>query len=174
MMSVRPRTFSYRAREARTTELIALDLDYPGDSGLRLLDRRDRSGGRDIRDSAVLVSGGGGALRDFAQLEQLAQALRGMVAASRKAVDHGAAPRAVQVGQSGKNVGPRLYFALGISGSSQHAAGLKNAECIIAVNTDRQAPICSMADVVVEGDSRSFVAGLLARIDAYRKDNQGG
>jgi len=174
MMSVRPRTFFYREREARTTELIALDLDYPGDSGIRLLDRRDRNGGKDIRDSAVLVAGGGGALRDFSQLEQLARALRGMVAASRKAVDHGAAPRSVQVGQSGKNVGPRLYFAVGISGSSQHAAGLKNADCIIAVNTDRQAPICSMADLVVEGDSRSFLTGLLTRLDAHKQDNQGG
>lgn len=173
MLSVRPRTFDYKEREAKTAERIDLDPPDPGVPGIRLLERRERTLGRDIRESEILVSGGGGALRCFPLLEELAAALGGMVAASRHAVDKGAAGRDIQVGQSGKNVGPRLYIALGISGSAQHVAGLKNAECIISVNTDKHAPICSMSEIVVEGDGRLFAEGLLERIRAYRHDAEG-
>lgn len=174
MMSVRPRTFEYAEREAKTAELADFEVPEPRSAGIRLLERREREQSRDIRESEVLISGGGGALRSFPILEELAEALGGMVAASRRAVDRGAAPRSAQVGQSGRIVSPRLYIALGISGSAQHVAGLKNAECIIAVNTDVRAPICSMADIVVEGDGRLFAEGLLERIRASRAENQGG
>jgi electron transfer flavoprotein alpha subunit len=141
--------------------------------GLRLIERQEKSKTRDIRKSEVLISGGGGVVRDFHLLERLAEALHGMVAASRKVVDMGKAPRAIQVGQSGKIVSPRLYIALGISGSAQHVAGIRNAEYIISVNTDLQAPIFSMSDIVVEGDSRAFVEGLLKRIEASNIQNYG-
>jgi electron transfer flavoprotein alpha subunit len=66
-----------------------------------------------------------------------------------------------------------LYIALGISGSAQHVAGLKNAEYVITVNTNKHAPICSMSDIVVEGDARDFVEGLLIKIEAARMDSKG-
>lgn len=113
-------------------------------------------------------------MRDFHLLERLAEALNGMVAASRKPVDMGRAPRAIQVGQSGKIVSPRLYIAIGISGSSPHVAGIRNAEYLISVNANRHAPICSMSDIVVEGDGRAFVEGLLERIEASSTRTQGG
>ena len=173
MMSVRPRTFSRETQEIRPTVLLDFDPpDMPG-TGIRLLGKKDKSETRDIRDSEVLISGGGGVLRSFQLLERLAGVLHGMVSASRKAVDKGIVPRGIQVGQSGKFVSPRLYMALGISGSVQHVAGLKNAEYVIAVNTNKYAPICSMSDIVVEGDARCFVEGLLARIGAVQADTQG-
>ena len=165
MMSVRPGVFSYSG-PVKSAELIEVDGQEFKTPGVRLIERREKPVARDIRESQVLISGGGGAMRDFDLLERLAEALNGMVAASRKVVDMGGAPRAIQVGQSGKIVSPRLYIAIGISGSSPHVAGIRNAEYLIAVNSNRHAPICSLADIVVEGDGRTFVEGLLERIQA--------
>lgn len=174
MMSVRPRTFFFRERVLGTAVVHKFDSGDRATEGIRLIERRVRNEARDIRESDVLIAGGGGATRDFPLLEKLATELHGMVAASRKAVDQGKAPRTIQVGQSGKIVSPRLYIALGISGSSQHVAGIRNSEHVISVNTSIQAPICSMSDIVVEGDSRAFVEALLNKIQATRTKTQGG
>lgn len=174
MLSVRPRVFTAGPPVRKSAEYIEIEAPDPPAPGVRLIERREKPPARDIRDSAVLIAGGGGVLDDFPLLERLAQALHGMVAASRKAVDLGKAPRANQVGQSGKTVSPRLYIAIGISGSAPHLAGLRNAEYVLAVNPDRHAPICSLADVVVEGDGREFVERLLERLDAARTQTHGG
>jgi electron transfer flavoprotein alpha subunit len=173
MMSVRPRTFSWKGQATRPTVILDFDPPEIPETGIRLLGKKDKRDALDIRDSEVLISGGGGVLRNFPLLEKLAVALHGMVSASRKAVDSGLVPRGIQVGQSGKFVSPRLYIALGISGSAQHVAGLKNAEYVITVNTNKHAPICSMSDIVVEGDARDFVEGLLIKIEAARMDSKG-
>jgi electron transfer flavoprotein alpha subunit len=173
MMSVRPKVFTHRDPVPKSAELIDVDVQDMKTPGVRLIERREKPVARDIRDSQVLISGGGGIVRDFHLLERLAEALNGMVAASRKVVDMGRAPRTIQVGQSGKIVTPRLYIAIGISGSSQHVAGMRNAEYLISVNANRHAPICSMSDIVVEGDGRAFVEGLLARIEASSTRIQG-
>jgi len=173
MMSVRPRVFTYGEPVFKSADFMDVDVQDMKTPGLRLIERREKSETQDIRKSEVLISGGSGVVRDFHLLERLAGALHGMVAASRKVVDMGKAPRAIQVGQSGKIVSPRLYIALGISGSAQHVVGIRNAEYIISVNTDTQAPICSLSDIVVEGDSRAFVEGLLKRIEASNIQNYG-
>ena len=170
MMSVRPDTFHFGGGPAENTVVTRRAPATPGHSGVRLLERRPKPVSRDIRDSDILVSGGGGVRRRFGMLGQLADALGGMVAASRRLVDRGVAPRHIQVGQSGRTVSPRLYVALGISGSIQHVAGLKNAEYVISVNPDRHAPICSLSDVVVEGDAGEFIRRILERIAAGRSD----
>ena len=164
MASIRPNTFVRRNKTARTGMLesfVPFRLTKPR---VRLIKSRAKPNCADIRDSEVLISGGGGAMLHFEKLEALAQALGGMVSASRRAVDGGKAPRQIQVGQSGKMVSPKLYIAVGISGSVQHVVGLKNAEYIIAVNTNPHAPICSIADIVVEGDAREFLDKILERI----------
>lgn len=107
---------------------------------------------------------GGGTARSFHKLESLADVLDGQVSASRKIIDKGIVSRSVQVGQSGKTVRPKLYMALGISGAIQHVEGLKNVENIIAVNTNRSAPICSLSDIVVEGDASEFIDKMVQRI----------
>lgn len=126
--------------------------------------RRTGDPGADIRDADILVSGGAGVAGSFAQLHRLAEALGGRVAASRRIVDMGTADRAIQVGQSGRTVSPRLYLALGIDGAGQHLEGLREIGSIIAVNTNRRAPICSIADVVVEGDAADFIDRLCRRL----------
>ena len=174
MMSVRPRVFTYSDPLVKTAELIDLDIDRGQDPGVRLIGRQTKASTRDIRDSEVLIAGGAGAIRDFDLLDRLAAALGGSVAVSRRPVDLGLAPRAIQVGQSGKTVRPRLYVAIGISGASPHLAGIRSAEYIISVNRDRNAPIFSVSDIAVEGDGRDFIQGLLERIDAAQTHTQGG
>ncbi|MDR0885616.1 MAG: electron transfer flavoprotein subunit alpha/FixB family protein [Clostridiales Family XIII bacterium] len=134
------------------------------ESGVKLLRKEVRELPYDIRDAEILVSGGGGTSKYFKKLYRLADALNGKVAASRRIVDARIVGREIQVGQSGKTVSPKLYIALGIYGSLQHIEGVNDADYIISVNTDKDAPICSMADIVVEGDASEFIDLLLARI----------
>jgi len=95
----------------------------------------------------------------------LATLLHGEVSASRAIVDKGIVSRAIQVGQSGKTVSPSLYIALGIHGAIQHIEGLKDVDFIISVNTNKNAPICSISDIVVEGDALTFIHRLVEKIE---------
>ncbi|MDC7226948.1 MAG: electron transfer flavoprotein subunit alpha/FixB family protein [Spirochaetales bacterium] len=164
MMSVRQNIFSYAGPRTKKTEEINFNPEPFRKPGIRYISSQPKPQDEDIRESNVLVSGGDGVTRYFDQLNELAEVLNGSVSASRKVVDRGAAPRHIQVGQSGKIVNPSLYIALGISGSIQHVVGIKNAENIIAVNPDRQAPICSLSNIVVEADAREFIPRIIKRI----------
>jgi len=163
MMSVRPNGFqplSMLIKETIITQLIC----HPQDSKIILIESRKKTPAQDIRDSKILISGGGGVLDHFDHLQALADVLHAQVSASRRVVDSGVVHRKIQVGQSGKTVSPKLYIALGISGSVQHIEGLKNVETIIAVNTNKNAPICSLAALVVEGDAVDFIDKLITKI----------
>ena len=118
----------------------------------------------DIREASVLVSAGGGFTRPIAELQELAAELSGAVSASKQLVDRKKAPRAIQVGQSGKTVSPDLYIALGIYGSTQHIEGLKNVKEILSVNTDLGAPMNYLASLVVHGDAAEFARKLSTRL----------
>ena len=167
MMSVRPGVFLYDGGNCTTkfTEYVPKQIDC---AKIEQVSRRVKPVSKDIRESDVLVSGGGGILRDFDVIDSLAERLGGMKAASRRVVDSGKADRSIQVGQSGKIVHPKLYIALGIYGALQHVAGLNRVEHIIAVNTNKSAPMCSLADIVVEGDAKTFVDKLVKRIDCEK------
>lgn len=103
--------------------------------------------------SSIVVSGGMGAGKEgFLLLRKLAARLGGQLGATRAAVDAGYAPFACQIGQSGSYVRPAYYFAFGISGAVQHLAGMKDSKTVIAVNTDKKAPIFRYADYAVCGD----------------------
>jgi electron transfer flavoprotein alpha subunit len=148
----------------KKTDCIEFTLSRFEKPRVTLLETRENHRAADIRESQVLVSGGGGVAHSFEKLEALAEALGGLVSSSRKPVDMGLVPRSIQVGQSGKTVSPDLYIALGIYGAAQHIVGLKNARVIIAVNTNKNVPLCSLADMVVEGDAVCFIDKLLDRI----------
>jgi electron transfer flavoprotein alpha subunit len=162
--AIRPGAFPGASLRREATHSTVLSPGRLAEAQVVLVGRRAKDPPDDIRDAEILISGGGGALASFAELQRLAAAMGGLVAASRRAVDLGAAARAIQVGQSGRTVSPRLYMAIGIDGAGQHIEGLGDIESIISVNTNRHAPICSISDVVVEGDAREFIERLCRRI----------
>lgn len=164
MMSVRPNVFTNTSDYSKETKKLNFKPTLVQPSKIKLLETREKEKAGDIRESEVLVSGGGGVINNFGQLNSLAHELDAMVSASRSIVDKGIATRSIQVGQSGKTVSPKLYIALGIYGSLQHIEGLKNVENIISVNINKDAPICSLSDIVVEGDAIEFIDKLLEKI----------
>jgi electron transfer flavoprotein alpha subunit len=165
MMTIRTHAFEHPPEETVPTRISQYSRPVTTRSTLtRLGVEQNIIEPRDIRDSEVLVAGGGGAARCFPALKPLADALNGAVAASRKLVDQGIARRTIQVGQSGKTVSPKLYLALGIHGSMQHLAGLRGAVSIIAVNTSLHAPICRLSDMVVQGDACEFIEKLMDKM----------
>lgn len=129
---------------------------------------------QDIQEANVLISGGRGvgSAESFTLLYDLADALGGLVSASRAAVDSGWMDHDRQVGQTGKTVRPNVYFACGISGAIQHVAGMEEAELIIAINKDKGAKIFEVADLGVVGDVHKvlpFVIDEINRINAGKK-----
>ena len=102
----------------------------------------------DISEAKIIVAGGRGvgSKENFDLVKELAEALGGVVAGSRAAVEKGWVENAYQVGQTGKTVKPTIYVACGISGAIQHVAGMQDSEVIIAINKDETAPIMQVAD----------------------------
>ena len=127
----------------------------------KLLYRRKKPA-LDLEHADVIVAGGRGMKgpEGFALLQELADALGGVVAASRFAVDQGWIGKECLVGQSGKTVRPRLYIACGISGSVQHITGMRNADCVVSVNTDKKALIFNVSDFCIIGNAFEIVPQL--------------
>ena len=124
-----------------------------------------------IEEAHIIVSCGKGIGRqeDLKLAYELAEALGGAVGGSRPLVDCGWLPHHQQVGQSGKTVSPRLYIALGISGSIQHRIGMQSSEIIIAINKDPEAPIFSIADLGIVGDLSQIAPKLTEQLRGLDK-----
>ena len=154
VISLRPNVFPVAEKSAAPPELVTLSLE---NIAIRAGIRKAIKAAEvimDVTEAAIVVSGGrgtGGA-EGFKVIGELAGALGAAVGASRVAVDEGWIEYSHQVGQTGKVVSPVLYIACGISGSTQHFAGMGSAKFIIAINTDPDAPIMGKADFAIVGD----------------------
>ena len=141
------------------------DLDFV----VEMIERHMEKSKVNIKGAGIIVAGGYGvgSKENFNLLFELAEVLGGEVGASRAAVDSGYIEHGRQIGQTGTTVRPKLYIACGISGQIQHRAGMEESAQIIAINTDPEAPINSIADYVITGD----VAEILPKMIKFYKAN---
>lgn len=126
------------------------------------------SGGVDLGKAQIIVSAGRGIGKpeNVGMIANLAKVLGGEYGASRPVVDSEWVEHNRQVGTTGQTVTPKLYVACGISGAIQHLAGMKKSEFIVAVNTDKDAPIGEVADVLIVADLKQFIPALTEKIQS--------
>ncbi len=166
MSTVRPKVMKMPVKDpARQGEIRPVKYDGFAEIVPRILETIpiNTAGSVDITRSPVLVVLGKGACdtRYFPMLEELASLLGGTIACSRPVVEAGLLPYMRQVGQTGKTVAPKLYIGIGVSGAVQHQVGMQGSEKVIAINSDRRAPMVEIADYSIIGDYLKIVPELI-------------
>jgi electron transfer flavoprotein alpha subunit len=177
MSSVRPRVFPLPERDAsRQGEIVreSASVTEEGAKACILEFIRSRGAQVEIDYADVIVAGGRGlgSPEGFRLVQELADALGGVVGASRPCVDAGWIDAAHQVGQTGKTVRPKLYIAAGISGALQHKVGMQNSDFIVAINTDANAPIFEVADVGIVGDLFEVIPAMIEEVEARAREQE--
>ncbi len=176
MATVRHKVFKPSPRDAsRTGEIIRKDVDAAGiRNRTRFLEFvKDTTARVNLAEADIICAGGRGLAgpEGFKLMEELADCLGGAVGASRAAVDEGWIAYSHQVGQTGRTVSPKIYFACGISGQIQHLVGMGSSEVIVAVNKDATCPMMKIATYALEGDVFEVVPWIIKKIKESKGQN---
>ncbi len=167
VVTVKPGAFPPATPNTAAAEQFDVELDLPSRRFAvtgRVTEKSERVS---LADADMIVAGGrgvGSPEQFTALVEGLADQLGGAVGATRAVVDAGWRPYAEQVGQTGKTVQPKVYFAIGISGAVQHLSGMGKSKLIVAINKDADAPIFKEADYGVVGDVKEIVPALIREL----------
>lgn len=135
-------------------------------SSITIKEQEKQSGQLLLTDAEIVVSGGRGMKSpdNWAPIEELASLLNAATACSRPVSDEGWRPHEEHTGQTGKIVAPNLYFAIGISGATQHLAGVSSSKYIVAINNDKDAPIFEAAQYGIVGDAAKILPQLVEAV----------
>jgi len=156
-----------KANHSRRGEVIRCQVDLSGvELPLEILETHRQERKVNLKAARIIVAGGAGvgSKENFRLIWDLANCLGAAVGGSRAAVDLGLVDHDHQVGQTGTTVRPALYIACGISGAVQHRAGMQESAKILAINTDPQAPIFSVAHYGIVGDLNQVIPMLIKAI----------
>jgi len=165
VLTLQPGAFNPSAEPSGTPTVIALANDAPPQVDFGGYEEAE-AGGVDLSKAEIIVSAGRGIGKpeNLDMIARLAKALGGEYGASRPVVDAEWADHTRQIGTTGQTVTPKLYVACGISGAIQHLAGMQKSDFIVAINTDKDAPIGDVADVLVVADLKQMVPALLEKL----------
>jgi electron transfer flavoprotein alpha subunit len=173
MATMRRKAMSSLIRDdARSGKVITFTVAInAGAVGTKIVSRvKQESPGIKLEDAPVIVSGGRGigSLDGFKRLEELAKLLKGAVGATRPPCESGWVPATTQIGLTGKVVTPELYFAIAISGASQHLSGCLGAKTIVAINRDPEANIFNVAHFGAVGDWKQILPSFIEKVKGFK------